>query len=72
MPIQPAFVRSSGTEAEGTATAALIALTAFNGAAIGLMGFLVAALRGDAVLSLVACSGATLCACAWRLHLSDG
>jgi hypothetical protein len=70
--IRADFAESSETEPDGTAAAALIALTAFNGAAIGLLVCLTAVLQGDAGLALVACSGGTVCACAWWLNISNG
>jgi hypothetical protein len=58
-------------EPDGTGVAALVALTAFNGAAVALLASLTAVLEGDAGLAIAACSGGMLCACAWWLNLRD-
>jgi hypothetical protein len=53
------------------AAAGAVALAAFNGAAIGFVGCVAAALRGDSLFALVALSGAALCLNVWHVRLSD-
>ena len=54
---------------DGDAAKALIALAAFNGAVIGLVGCIAAALRADVGLTIVAASGTMTCAAFWKRNL---
>jgi hypothetical protein len=67
----PRAVRRDRADADDAGAVAAVALTAFNGAAIGLVASFVAALREDVVLMLVSAIGATACVCVWQHHISD-
>jgi hypothetical protein len=72
VPDHSGVAESPRDDADGSDLDACVALAAFNGAVIGLVGCLAAAVAEDTMLSLIAGFGAAICAWLWKLHLTEG